>query len=179
LQIKRYSKSSIEDNKKKPDKLPPEKHLKIATLDIGGNTKEYSKGDLSFGKDGKPLWIDFQDITEKDLDYIEKTTEIPREEIKKKLIEGSFPRIDHIGEIPSILLWDSRIKNQSDITTEITSPRMLAVLKDANIITLTTDKSELFARIDQPNDQLSKENFIVEVLYSFLNSGAINNYTKL
>ena len=166
---------TIEDNKKKPDKLPLEKHLKIAVLDEEGNIKEYSKGDHSIGKNAMSLWIDFQDITEKDLVYIEETTEISGEEIKKKLIEGSFPRIDHIGEIPSILLWDSRIKNQSDLTTGITSPRMLVVLKDTKIITLTTDKSELFARIDHPNDQLNKENFIVEVLYSLLQL-KINDY---
>ena len=141
---------TIEDSKKKPDKPAPEKQLKISTLDGEGNTQEYSKGDLSFGKEGKPIWIDFQDITERDLVYIEETTGISGEEIRKKLIEGSFPRIDHIGEIPSILLWDSRIKDQHYLTSEITSPRMLVVLKDAKIITLTTDKSELFARIDQP-----------------------------
>jgi hypothetical protein len=138
----------IADNKKKPDEPVPDKHLKIAALDEEGNTREYSKGDPSVGKDDKPLLIDFQDITEKDLVYIEETTEIPGEEIKKKLIEGSFPRIDHIGEIPSILLWDSRIKNQPDLNTEITSPRMLVVLKDSKVITLTTDKSDFFARID-------------------------------
>ena len=88
---------TIEDNKKKPDKLAPVKHLMIATLDEGGNTKEYSKGDLSLEKDGKPLWIDFQDITEEDLVYIEETTEISGEEIRKKLIEGSFPRIDAVS----------------------------------------------------------------------------------
>ena len=116
---------TIEDSKKKPDKPAPEKQLKISTLDGEGNTQEYSKGDLSFGKEGKPIWIDFQDITERDLVYIEETTGISGEEIRKKLIEGSFPRIDHIGEIPSILLWDSRIKDQHYLTSEITSPRML------------------------------------------------------
>jgi hypothetical protein len=116
---------TIEDSKKKPDKPAPEKQLKISTLNGEGNTQEYSKGDLSFGKEGKPIWIDFQDITERDLVYIEETTGISGEEIRKKLIEGSFPRIDHIGEIPSILLWDSRIKDQHYLTSEITSPRML------------------------------------------------------
>src|SRR5271157_3044776 len=88
---------TIEDSKKKPDKPAPEKQLKISTLDGEGNTQEYSKGDLSFGKEGKPIWIDFQDITERYLVYIEETTGISGEEIRKKLIEGSFPRIDHIG----------------------------------------------------------------------------------
>jgi hypothetical protein len=55
---------------------------------------------------------------------------------------------------------------------------MLVVLKDANIITLTTDKSELFARIDQPKDQLKKENFIAEVLHSLLQL-KINDYGKI
>ena len=159
---------TIEDSKKKPDKPAPEKQLKISTLNEEGNTQEYSKGDLSFGKEGKPIWIDFQDITERDLVYIEEITGIPGEEIKKKLIQGSFPRIDHIGEIPSILLWDSRIKDQHYLTSEITSPRMLVVLKDAKIITLTTDKSELISRTDRPKDKLNKGNFIVEVLYSLL-----------
>lgn len=158
----------IADNKKQPDKPTLDKHLKIATLDKKSNTKEYPKGDHSFGKDDKPLWIDFQDITDKDLVYIEETSEIPVEEIKKKLIEGSFPRIDHIGEIPSILLWDSRIKSRSDLTAEIISPRMLIVLKDSKVITLTTDKSDFFARIDPLKNPISEESFIVEVLYSLL-----------
>ena len=169
---------TIEDSKKKPDKPAPEKQLKISTFDGEGNTQEYSKGDLSFGKEGKPIWIDFQDITERDLVYIEETTGISGDEIRKKLIEGSFPRIDHIGEIPSILLWDSRIKDQHYLTSEITSPRMLVVLKDAKIITLTTDKSELFSRTDHPKDKLNKGDFIVEVLYSLLQL-KINDYGKI
>lgn len=168
----------IADNKKKPDKPTLDKHLKIVALDEDGNTREYSKGDLSFGKEDKPLWIDFQDVTEGDLGYIQETAEISTEEIKKKLIEGSFPRIDHIGEIPSILLWDSRIKNQSDLTTEITSPRMLVVLKDSKVITLTTGKSELLARIDPLKNRFNEENFIVEVLYSLLQL-KINDYGKI
>ena len=164
---------TLEDNKKKPDEPAPDRLLKISTLDEEGNTRGYSKGTLSLEKDGKPLWVDFQDLS-----YIEEITEISGEEIKKKLIEGSFPRIDHIGEIPSILLWDSRIENKSDLTTEITSPRMLVVLKDANIITLTTDKSELFTRVNRPKDQINKKNLIVEVLFSLLKL-KMNDYGKI
>ena len=169
---------TIEDNKKKPDEPAPDRLLKISTLDEEGNTRGYSKGTLSLEKDGKPLWVDFQEITKDDLSYIEEITEISGEEIKKKLIEGSFPRIDHIGEIPSILLWDSRIENKSDLTTEIISPRMLVVLKDANIITLTTDKSELFTRVYQPKNQINKKNSIVEILFSLLQL-KINDYGKI
>jgi len=169
---------TIEDSKKKPGEPAPDRLLKISTLDEEGNTRGYSKGTLSLEKDGKPLWVDFQEITKDDLSYIEEITEISGEEIKKKLIEGSFPRIDHIGEIPSILLWDSRIENKSDLTTEITSPRMLVVLKDANIITLTTDKSELFTRVNRPKDQINKKNLIVEVLFSLLKL-KMNDYGKI
>ena len=169
---------TIEDNKKKPNEPAPDRLLKISTLDEEGNIRGYSKGTLSLEKDGKPLWVDFQEITKDDLSYIEEITEISGEEIKKKLIEGSFPRIDHIGEIPSILLWDSRIENKSDLTTEITSPRMLVVLKDANIITLTTDKSELFTRVYQPKDKINKKNLIVEILFSLLQL-KINDYGKI
>jgi Mg2+ and Co2+ transporter CorA len=160
---------------KKPEEPPhTDKHLKIATLDEEGNVEEYSKRDLSLGKASKPLWIDFQDVTEEDLAYIEEVTDIPHEEIKKRLIEGSFPRIDHIGEIPSILLWDSRIKNQSDLT----SPRILVVLRAANIITFTTEKSKLFARIQYQKKQLKEGNSTVEVLYSLLQL-KINDYGKI
>lgn len=162
---------TIADREKTLQLPPPLKHLKIATLDEKGIARDYSKGDLPLWKDNKPLWIDFQDVTEKDLVHIEEATEIPREEIKKKLIDGSFPRIDYIGAVPSILLWDSRIENQLNLT----SPRMLVVLKDANIITLTTEESEIFARIHYPNEQPINENFIVEVLYSLLRL-KINDY---
>lgn len=169
---------TIEDNKKKPNEPALDRLLKISTLDEEGNTSGYSKGTLSLEKDGKPLWVDFQEITKDDLSYIEEITEISGEEIKKKLIEGSFPRIDRIGEIPSILLLDSRIENKSDLNTEIISPRMLVVLKDANIITLTTDKSELFTRVDQPKDQINEKNLVVEVLCSLLQL-KINDYGKI
>jgi Mg2+ and Co2+ transporter CorA len=169
---------TIEDSKKKPGEPAPDRLLKISTLDEEGNIRGYSKGTLSLEKDGKPLWVDFQEITKNDLSYIEEITEISGEEIKKKLIEGSFPRIDHIGEIPSILLWDSRIENKSDLTGEITSPRMLVVLKDANIITLTTDKSELFTRVYQPKNPINFKNLIVEVLFSLLQL-KMNDYGKI
>lgn len=150
------------------------KHLKITTLDKESDSQEYSNGDLSLRKLGKPIWIDFQDVTEEDLPYIEEVTEIPHEEIKKRLIEGSFPRIDHIGEIPSILLWDSQIRNQPDLT----SPRILVVLRAANIITLTTEKGELFARIQHQKKQLKEGNSTVGVLYSLLQL-KINDYGKI
>jgi hypothetical protein len=61
---------TLEDNKKKPDEPAPDRLLKISTLDEEGNTRGYSKGTLSLEKDGKPLWVDFQEITKDDLSYI-------------------------------------------------------------------------------------------------------------
>lgn len=148
------------------------KRLKIATLDEKGIIEDYSKENLSLWKDDKkPLWIDFQDVTEEDLVRIEETTDIPCEEIKKKLIDGSFPRIDYIGAVPSILLWDSRIESQLNLA----SPRMLVVLKGTKIITLTTEESEIFARIQYPKEQSINGSFIIEVLYSLLQL-KINDY---
>ena len=172
LAIGLASKAKTIADREEPLKPPqPPKHLKIATLDEKGIPKDYQKGDPLRWKEDKPIWIDFQDVTEGDLVFIEEATEIPREEIKKKLIEGSFPRIDYIGEVPSILLWDSRIENQLNLT----SPRMLVVLRAGKIITLTTEESKIFARIHYPKMQPKDENLILEVLYSLLQV-KINDY---
>ena len=128
-------------------------HIKITirSLDDGGYLKEFlDNQSFLLENDGASLWIDIQNLAENiyddDWDLIKAKTEIEPEDIKRKLIRGSFPRIDHISiagkEFSTIRLWDSPNKSTDD-----TESRILVVFKDSNIVTLRTDINDLFDRI--------------------------------
>lgn len=193
-------KRKVKDKRKSEyhESIPCTEQVIISTLDEKGNYTPCSEElNFSFEKDSKPLWVDIQNIREEKLKSISEKIDISHEEIKRKLIDGSFPRIDYIGELPSILLLDSRIEKPNDLSNSIDSSRMLVVLRGAKIITLTTDESELFTRlmkakiitspadnidpsnrISIPAEQFEKRYFAVNILYLLLKL-KIEDYGKI
>ncbi len=162
---------------------PPEQsELQIAILDVNGHVNKCLtiESSCSIASNGQPLWMDFQHIKKIDLDLIANTTGIPNGVLESKLIRESFPRIDYFKNIPTILLWDSRVKsvdknnNEFDIKTN----DVLVACTDGKIITLSTGKSDLFDRISGQGLPLEKEEFAIRVLYSLLRQ-KIDDYGEI
>jgi Mg2+ and Co2+ transporter CorA len=155
-----------------PEIIPQKSTLLISTLDSQGHCDKCSmkESSCSIENAGKTLWIDFQNISKIDLDLIEKASSIPKGVLESKLIRESFPRIDYVGDIPMILLWDSHINSTDPNGTdlEIITNDMLVVFKDNNIITLSTRKSDLFDKISAKSLPLEKEEFPDRIMYSLL-----------
>ncbi len=150
---------------------PEESELQIATLDINGHVNKCLTREsiCSIAANGQPRWMDFQHIKTIDFPAIEKATKIPHDVLESKLIRESFPRIDYFKDIPTILLWDSKIES-ADMTDNlsIATNDMLIVYSDTRIITLSAGKSDLFDKISGRELPTKKEEFPIRILYSLL-----------
>jgi Mg2+ and Co2+ transporter CorA len=149
-------------DKKEPEKKDIINRLKMASLDAKGRKNEHDE--LSPTKSSIPLWIDYQYIKEEDLDTIRNATNISKAMLDTKLLKESFARIDYLDEIPTIFLWDSRIRHdsQGSDTLDVATNDMLIVCSGNDIITLSSGESHLF---DKVSDEISN-NFNV-LKYSF------------
>jgi len=184
----------------KPDHPP----LQVSTFNAAGNISRLKSEDIGqlYASD-EPLWADFQQIGEIDLDTIERATRIPSNLIENKLIRESFPRIDHVEGVPTIFLWDSQIsensksdgfkpenldsdqfksENSSTETLNIATNNLLIVCLDHKIVTLSRDKSRLFDKISRDLAERNSrqfmnsndEEFTVKILYHLLWQKLIN-----
>jgi Mg2+ and Co2+ transporter CorA len=155
--------------------------LKISMLDADGRlASDAYEPSARTAKDITPIWIDLQNVSENDLPSIESIIEVPQSELKKRLIDGSFPRIDYysrdapaIKYIPTIFLWDSKIRGAGPGAGHKISPEkgLLIVYKDKMIITLCTGQNDLMKRFSRKKDipeNLRDAKYTVQILYSIL-----------
>ncbi len=154
--------------------------LQIATLDRKGHINRPLNGESSCEiiPKGDALWVHFQDVQSLDLEYIEKVTSVPLDLLESKLIRGSLPRIDFVKGIPSIFLWDSKVKPADhtggtsihiDIDTfNIDTNGILLAYVDDNIITFGTGKSDLFDKISSHELPNEEEAFRAGILFAIL-----------
>jgi Mg2+ and Co2+ transporter CorA len=150
--------------------------LQIATLDLNGSINRDNLGIGSHMKnsDGKPIWIDFQNITEDDFKIIEDISRISPNLLKNKLLKASFPRIDPQEKYLTVFIWDSQIKTNAIDHLEIFTNNMLVVFNEEKIITLSRGKSQIFDTISCVlSNEISKikikdNEFTDKVLYSLL-----------
>ena len=187
------------EHEKSIETKPDHPALQVSTFNAAGNISRLKSEDFGqlYASD-EPLWADFQQIGEVDLDTIERATRIPPNLIENKLIRESFPRIDHVEGVPTIFLWDSQIKsensksdkfksenldsdhfkseNSSTETLNIVTNNLLIVCLDHKIVTLSRDKSRLFDKIscdlaERNSRQFinpNDEEFTVKILYHLL-----------
>lgn len=133
--------------KEEPPKIPP---MKISAIHLNGTKIE----NISGHEDDIPIWIDFQNVKECDLEYISKIAEIDQAQkiqIEKKLFRASFPRIDRVDEYLSLFLWDSQRKEEKTNidSLEIVTNNMLIIFNELKIITLSRGQSKLFDNISK------------------------------
>lgn len=157
---------------KKTDPLPSK--LEIVCLDKEGKISMCSMKDsvCTLVTNNAPVWIDMQNIGERDLDFITEAIKIPRYILESKLIGESFPKIDYFKNFTSIFLWDSRLVPEGPGSTgiknfNIVRNGMLVIYEDARIFTLSTGRSDLFDRI-HGDGWVLEGNLAARVLYSIL-----------
>lgn len=113
-------------------------------------------------------WVDFQQVSEVDLDFVSQAIKVPRYVLESKAIEESFPRIDYFKDYTTIFIWDSKLisagKGIKDL--KISNEGMLIICANTYIATICTGKSELFDQIVNEGLAIKEEEFIVRILYS-------------
>lgn len=149
----------IDKEKVRPENGPLK--LKISTIDFKGDRGSYSKENnqkISFDK--MPIWIDFQNITENDFEYIEKASNVSHDLLNTKLLKASFPRIDPSENYLTMFIWDAQMRSEDNDRYSIIINNILIIFNEEKIITLSDGESKIFEKISSSiSDEISKKSF--------------------
>ncbi|MGB8216875.1 MAG: CorA family divalent cation transporter [Candidatus Methanoperedens sp.] len=158
---------------------PLASRMKINILTDGGIIKDAAKEDIAryiayLGH----TWLDMQEVSELDIDFISDTLKIPKVVLESKIIKESYPKIDFFNNLTTIFIRDSKLQSDPDIKdARILRNNMLISWANNYIVTISSEKSELF---DVVRDGLAvkDDDFIVRILYSIF-SRKISDYEEI
>ncbi|MEM2924931.1 MAG: CorA family divalent cation transporter [Methanocellales archaeon] len=111
-------------------------------------------------------WVDFQEVSDLDLDFISDALKIPRYVIESKALEESFPRIDYFKDYTTIFIWDSKLQSKGIKDINISKSGMLIICANTYIATICTSKSEVFDKVVSEGLAIKENEFIVGILYT-------------
>ncbi|HPS91965.1 MAG TPA: CorA family divalent cation transporter [Methanothrix sp.] len=167
-----------------PDEVVPQK-LKVSFIDFKGEKKSYpEENDQTISFDKTPVWIDFQNITEENFEYVEKISNVSHDLLNAKLFQASFPRIDPSENYLTMFLWDSQIMLDRNQRSDIFINNMLIVFNEDKVITLSKGKSQMFDNIsplisiELSKKSLKHNEFTDNVLYALLKQ-KLNDYSNV
>ncbi len=153
--------------------------MKVNILTDGRIIKDAAKEDIN-GYIAAPghTWIDMQEVSELDIDFVCDTLKIPKVVLESKIIKESYPKIDFFKNFTTIFIRDSKLQSDPDIKdVRILRNNMLISWANNYIVTISSEKSELF---DLVSDGLAvkDDDFIVRILYSIF-SRKISDYEEI
>ena len=149
--------------------LPLVSRMTVNTMDQSGITRCTSNGQTCVITDDNAIvWVDIQDVSSIDLDYISQSIHVPRIVLESKIVEEAFPRIDYYHDFTTIFLWDAKLISRGEGPRDMIISRsgMLVICKGNRIITICTGKSGLFDEISGELRVVDSAEFPVNVLYS-------------
>jgi Mg2+ and Co2+ transporter CorA len=153
-------------------KAPPlVSRITVNTMDSSGIERCTNNGQSCVIKDDNAIaWVDVQDVSTIDLDYISQSIHVPRIVLESKIVEEAFPRIDYYADYTTIFLWDAKLVSRGEGPRDMVISRsgMLVICKGNRIITVCTGKSGLFDEISGEMGAVDGADFPVNVLYSIL-----------
>jgi Mg2+ and Co2+ transporter CorA len=149
---------------------PPVSRMKINIHADGSSIKGALKEDISrhMAVSGY-AWVDLQEVSEPDIDFISNALRIPDVVLTSKIIKESYPKIDSFKDFTSIFIRDIKLHPEGTGIKDfdISRNNMLIILTDNYIATISAGKSELFYQVS--GDGSVKENseeFISSILYA-------------
>lgn len=153
-------------------KMPPlVSRMMVNTMDQSGIERCTSNGQSCVIKDDNAIaWIDIQDVSSIDLDYISKSIHVPRIVLESKIVEEAFPRIDYYADYTTIFLWDAKLVSRGEGPRDMNISRsgLLVICKGSRLITICTGRSGLFDEISGELRAVDSADFPVNALYSLL-----------
>jgi Mg2+ and Co2+ transporter CorA len=123
-------------------------------------------------------WIDLQEVSEFDIDFINDALKIPKVLLVSKIIKESNPKIDSFTNFTSIFIQDSVLQSDGRDLKNVVRNNMLILWADNYVITISSDKSQLFDLISSGLEESRNKDFIVRILYSIF-SKKINDYEDI
>jgi Mg2+ and Co2+ transporter CorA len=124
-------------------------------------------------------WIDLQEVSELDIDFVSDALKIPGVVLESKIIKESYPKIDFFKNFTTIFIRDSKLRSEDTDNKDvhILGNNMLITWADNYIVTISNDKSGLFDAISD-GVAVKDEDFIVRILYSIF-SRKISDYEEI
>ncbi len=124
-------------------------------------------------------WIDLQEVSELDIAFVSDTLKIPGVVLESKIIKESYPKIDFFKNLTTIFIRDYKLRSEDAATRaeQLLRNNMLIAWADNYIVTISSDKSELFDLISD-SEVVKEDDFIVRILYSIF-SRKINDYEEI
>jgi Mg2+ and Co2+ transporter CorA len=151
--------------------LPTVSRMIVNTMDRHGIDRCTGNGQpCKIIDDTAIAWIDMQDVSPIDLDYISRSINVPRIVIESKIVEEAFPRIDYYSDYTTIFLWDAKLVSRGEGMRDMGISRtgLLIVCEGNRIITICTGRSRLFDEISGEGLAADSVVFPAQVLYSIL-----------
>lgn len=149
--------------------IPQVSRMTVNTLDASGVTQCTGNGHTCKIADA-PAWIDMQEVSAIDLDWISRAIHVPRIVLESKISQEAFPRIDYYEGYTTIFLWDARIiaNGVGPRDLQISRNGLLIVCMGKRIITICTGKTVLFDEVVAEGVSVKDEDFPVNVLFSLM-----------
>jgi Mg2+ and Co2+ transporter CorA len=119
---------------------------------------------------GGPQWIDIEDVSAIDLEYISTAIHVPVYVLESKVSQEAFPRIDYFPDYTTVFIWDAKLLSDGEgyRDAKISRNGLLIICRGDHIITICTGKSDLFDEIVAEGLAIKDNDFAVSVLYSIL-----------
>ncbi|VVB97477.1 Cobalt/magnesium transport protein CorA [uncultured archaeon] len=159
---------------------PPVSRMKINILMDGRIIKGTAKEDIA-GYIAAPghTWIDLQEVSEPDIDFVCDILKIPKVVLESKIIKESYPKIDFFKNLITIFIRDLKLQSDGADIRDVSILRNNILITWANnyIVTISSEKSELFDLISD-GLEVKDEDFFARILYSIF-SRKINDYEEI
>ncbi len=152
-----------------PSSPPPVRRLQMRILEEEAEIREASQEDVAeHVASPSETWVDLQDFSEGDLDFLCEVLDVPKYVLRSKAIQESAPRIDYFKDFTTIYVWDSRLRPSAEGAVETTATRdhLLVICARDNVITISPGRTDLFERVVAEGLAMPGESFNVRVLYS-------------
>lgn len=153
-----------------PPSPPTVSRMKVNTFDRSGINRCIDERSCEISVGSRPAWIDIQDVSLIDLDYISKSINVPRYILESKITSEAFPRIDYYKDFTTIFVWEARLDTTAVDYRDmgVTRNGLLIICRGPVIITICTGTHNLFDEIAIDGLTIDGEAFAMNVLLSIL-----------
>src|SRR5271157_1065951 len=145
--------------------------MKVNILDKDGIRRCISNAHKCNIADNKgPAWIDIQDFSAIDMDYVCDAIHVPKYVLQSKKSQEAFPRIDYFKDYTTIFTWNVRLISDGEGYRDLKISRngLLIVCTGDLIVTICTGDSTLFDELLAEGPISVGDDFAINVLYSLL-----------
>jgi len=149
----------------------PRREIRIRLIEEGGEVRDAMREEVVAAiRSPTRTWVDIQECSEGDVDFICEALEIPPYMLDRRTILESLPHVDFFRNYTTIFLWDSRLVPREGEGKRIAVEKgsFLILCANDNIVTIFPGKSDLLDRVLAHGVAIPEESFTVRALHAVL-----------